>query len=53
MEIIHISKLKPGTAEKNSSCIGLPAGPEHMPVRGRCTAQTTKIQKVADMSNHN
>ena len=36
--IIHISKFKPGTVEKNSSTIGPPAGIKPMPLRCRCNA---------------
>ena len=34
--IIHISKFKPGTVEKNSSTIGPLAGIEPTPLRYRC-----------------
>ena len=42
---IHISKIKPGTVEKNSSTIGPPARIEPTPVRCRCTALTTKLRR--------
>ena len=49
--IIHISKFKPGTVEKNSSTIGPPAGIKPTPLRCRCSALATEQLTRAGVYN--